>query len=99
MVEETVIAICTFGHVPLIESLNHHHHPHFITQTDKLRGRHVVRSADCIASHVLKHPDLMPECRLIYGCSQGTEVVVVAHAFELAHLAVEHETLLRHVFD
>ena len=53
LVEETMIAVLAFGHIPFVKGLNHHHHSHLVAKTDKLRGRHIVGSSDGITTHIL----------------------------------------------
>ena len=96
IIEKTVVSVLTFRHVPFVERLDHHHHSELVAQLHEFRSRHVVRCAYGVAAHVLEHKDLMPQCRAVHGCAQRTEVVMVAHALELALPAVEEEALVGH---
>ena len=53
LIEETVISVLTFGNIPFIERLYHHHKAHFLTQLHQFRCRHIVGSTDGIAAHIL----------------------------------------------
>ena len=95
LVEESVVSVLTFGDVPFVEILQHHHEAHLVAELDELLGRHVVGCADGVASHVLEHCELPAESCLVDGCSKRAEVVVQADSAELARLAVEEESLVR----
>ena len=93
LVEEAVVAVLTLGNVPLVERLEHHHETHLVTELHQLGRRHIVGGADGIATHVLEQRQLAAEG------TQRAEVVMVAHALELAVLAVEEEALVGHQLD
>ena len=99
LVEITVITILAFGIVPLVERLHHHHETHFVTKTYELGSRCIVRSPHRIATHVLQHCQLMPQCRYAHGRSERTEVMVIADALEFPVLAVQVKALLRNKLD
>ena len=42
LVEESVVSVLTFGDVPFVEILKHHHEAHLVAELDELLGRHVV---------------------------------------------------------
>ena len=96
LVEETVIAAVTLGHIPFVKGFQHHHEAHLVAQLHQLGGRHVVTGADGIAAHVLEHGQLVADGVLIDGRPQRTEVMMQAHALELAQFAIEEEALVGH---
>ena len=53
-----------------------------------------MRSADGIASHVLQYAYLTYECRTVDSSTQGTQVVMQAHALELPEFSVEMEAFV-----
>ena len=99
LVEITVITILAFGIVPLVERLHHHHETHFVTKAYKLGSRRIVRRPDRIATHVLQHCQLMPQCRYAHGRAERTEVMMIADTLELPVLAVQIKALLRDELD
>ena len=98
-VKEEMVAVAAFLDVPLVEWLYHHHESHLVAKSHKFRGRHVVGSADGVAAHLFEQSELVTESGLVDGAAQGTQVMVVAYAPYLAHLAVEEESLVRNDFD
>ena len=94
LVEEAVVAVLAFGHVPLVEGLDHHHESHLVAQLDKLRVGHVVRGAYGVAPHILEQGELTSQRRPVHRGAQRAEVVVQTHAAELAHASVEEESLV-----
>ena len=92
--ENRTISVGTFGaETPVVERLDHKHHSHLVAELDKFRRRHVVGGADGVGSHVLQQFDLMAESSAVDGCSQRSEVVVVADTFEFGVFSVEEESL------
>ena len=95
LVEETMVSVPALCRIPLVEILQHHHEAHLVAKLDQLLGRHVVRSADRVAAHVLEDGELASDSSLVDRRSERTEVMMHAHSLEFAHLSVEEEALLR----
>ena len=90
-VEEPVVAVLTLGDIPLVERLQHHHESQLVAEPDQFGRRHVVRSADGIAAHVLEDAQLPADGRFVHGGAERAEVVVQADAFDLPALPVQFE--------
>ena len=76
-----------------LKRLQHEHQAHGVAQFHEFGSRHIVGSAHGISAHILEHAELagygLPvDCR-----SEGAEVMVEAHALELAFLPVEIEAV------
>ena len=71
-VEEQVVTVLTFSHVPFVEALGHQHHTHFVAGTNQLGSRHIVRRTDRITSHLFQDTDLTTDSRIVDGSSQRT---------------------------
>ena len=94
-VEVLAVAVFHFGLFPLVERLHDEHDAHFIGQAHQLRGRHVVGGAHGVGAHLLQQRQLAAQGRRVHGRTQGAQIVVVAHALELARLPVQHKALAR----
>ena len=97
-IKEPMVAVPTFCNIPFIERLNHHHKTELITKFHEFRSRHIMRCADCIATHILKNKQLVPEGSNIDCCAQRSQVVVIADSLELAGLSIEEETFFGNEF-
>ena len=95
LAEESVVAVFAFGDVPFVEILAHHHEAHFVAEFDEFLCRHVVRGADCVASHILQNRELTTDGGFVYCGSERTEVVMKADSAELTAFAVEEESFFR----
>ena len=89
-----MIAVLALGDVPLVEGLDHHHEAHLVAEFHEFGRGHVVRGADGVAAHFFQQGQLVAQGGLIDGGAERAKVVVVAHALDLAPLAVEIEALV-----
>ena len=55
-VKKQIIPVLAFRQCPFVKRFRHHHEAHLVTGIHELRRRHVVGSADGVASHVLQYP-------------------------------------------
>ncbi len=93
-VEEKIIAVLTLGFVPLVESLHHKHHTHFICSLDKLGCRHVVRCTDGICAHILEDAYLATDSSIVDSRTEHSEIMMLAYALEFHLAAIEEETFV-----
>ena len=92
LVPVTAVAVAHLGLLPAVETLSHDHHAQAVADFHLHRRGHVVAGADGIGAHGLHHLDLADKGGLIDSGTQWTQIVMQAHAFNLAALAVELET-------
>ena len=93
-IEEEVVAVGHLRALPAVEGFGHQHHAHFVAGFHQFGGRHVVRGADGVATHVLQDAHLAADAGLVGDAAQGAEVVVVAHALEDDAFTVQEEALV-----
>ena len=91
VVEEEVVSVLDLRQLPRVERLGHHHDSEFVADLQLLLARHVVRGAKRIAAHFLEERHLPAKRVLVKRRAQGPEIVVEAHALELARGAVQQE--------
>ena len=86
-VEEQVVTVLTFSHVP------------FVAGFHQVGSRHVVRRTDRITSHLFQDTDLTADSCVIDSCAQRPQVMVVAYAFEHGLFTIQEEAFTRNDLD
>ena len=87
-IEEQIITVLAFSHIPFIKTLRHDHHTHFVTSPYQFRSRHIVGSTDRITPHVFQDPYLATDSSIVDGRPQRTEIVVIANALKDSTLTI-----------
>ena len=95
LIEESVVTVLAFSYVPFIEILAHYHKAHLVAEFNEFFCRHIVRSTDGVAAHILENCQLASDGGFVDCGSERTEVVVQADTAEFARLSVEEESLVR----
>ena len=85
------IRVVSFGQLPHVECLVHHHHAHLVAEVEQSRRGRIVRGADRVAAHLLQQRQLSPRDVPVEGRADRPQVVVHAHAPHLAMDAVQEE--------
>ena len=91
--EQFGIAVFFLGNGPGVGELVQHQEAHSVAQVQELRGRGIVRGADGVAAHFLKHFEAADPGVFVPDGAQGARVVMQAHALEEGLLAVQIETV------
>ena len=94
LVPIAAVAIAHLGLLPPVKTLGHDHHAQAVADFHLHRRGHIVAGADGIGAHGLHHLNLADQRCLVDGSTQRAKVMVQAHAFNLAALAIELETAL-----
>ena len=87
-IEEQIITVLAFSHIPFVKTLRHDHHTHFVTSPYQFRSRHIVGSTDRITPHVFQDPYLATDSSIVDGRPQRTEIVVIANALKDSTLTI-----------
>ena len=94
LVPIAAVAVAHLRLLPAVKALGHDHHAQAVADFHLHRRGHVVAGADGIGAHGLHHLNLADEGRLVDGGTQRAQVMVQAHALDLAAHAVELESTL-----
>ena len=89
--EEAVVAVLDLCGLPAVERLRHHQDAEFVADLELCLARHVVRCPERIAAHLLEQRHLPAERIPVERRAKRSQVMMKAHALELARLSVQQE--------
>ena len=89
LIEEAGIVVLGLLASPHVERFVHDYQSHGVTHIQQLRGRRIVRTADRVHTHSLEFHEFTMKGILVKGCTEATEVMVLADSVELEVLAIE----------